>query len=162
MFKKALVFLAFFMGVSSVYAQHKVEGSYPLKGVEKISIEMVRNEDQSISLNKVKGLNRKLIDLYEVGDGIPEINTIFFHALNKENNIIALVSWDEDNINAIHYKVYAYKYNSEGDVSSNVNVISDKNLEGYEGYSGSGMTFYYKNAASIKKYLDEKVAINLH
>lgn len=33
--------------------------------------------------------------------------------------------------------------------------MDDKNLEGYDGYSNSGMIFNYKNAAAIRKYLSQ-------
>lgn len=96
-----------------------------------------------------------VLDNYPVGDGLPKIDTVFFTTVKKIKNIIVLVSWDEENINAIHYKIYVYKYKANGNIVINYDVMRDRNLEGYDGYSNSGMVFNYKNSDSIKKYLSK-------
>lgn len=68
---------------------------------------------------------------------------------------MVLVSWDEADISAIHYKVYLYTYNESGKININRDAMDDKNLEGYDGYSNSGMIFNYKNAVAIRKYLSQ-------
>lgn len=68
---------------------------------------------------------------------------------------MVLVSWDEIDISAIHYKVYLYIYNESGKININRDAMDDKNLEGYDGYSNSGMIFNHKNAAAIRKYLSQ-------
>ncbi|WP_051957629.1 MULTISPECIES: hypothetical protein [Yersinia] len=85
-------------------------------------------------------------------DGVPEIETVFFTPIDNVKNVIVLVSWDEDNINAKYYKTFAYKYYN-GRVSVNKKILNDGNLSGYDGYNSSGLIFSYKNAESIMKYL---------
>lgn len=67
-----------------------------------------------------------------------------------------MISWDELDIQSIHYKVYAYIYNNKGDIHINGKIIDDKSLDGYDSYSGGGMTFDYKSADTIRKYLQKK------
>jgi hypothetical protein len=144
-----------FKNVSNI-TKKIVQGPFVLKNVKNISIVFEKNKDESISLKKETISNKELIDTYEVGDGIPEIETVFFYKIHNENNIVTLVSWDEKNISAVHYKVYVYHYDKNGNIYVNHDVSSDKNLEGYDGYSRVGMIFNYKDALTIKKYLREK------
>ncbi len=152
MLKKAVLLLVFFTAFNTAIAQNVVQGPFSLKGGN-ASIELIKNKDESITLQKIMHGNKELIDTYAVGDGVPDINSVFFYPIKNINNIIVLVSWDEKNISAVHYKIYAYDYDEKGTIHANYDVTNDRNLEGYDGYSGTGMTFNYKNASNIKKYL---------
>lgn len=156
MLRKIILCLALFFCFNLFAAQNIVQGPFPLKGLKEVSIELMQNNDKSVTLRKSGRGNGRVIDTYEVGDGVPKVETVFFYSVSGQKNIVILVSWDEENVNAIHYKVYAYHYNETGDIYKNNDITNDKTLEGYDGYSGSGATFDYKNALSIKKYLDSK------
>lgn len=117
------------------------------------SIEFVKNSDKSISLQETGyGINKN-IDLYEVGGGVPKIETVLFDQIKNKRKLIFLVSWDEENISAIYYKIHVYNYPTEGVLEKDELLSNDKNLEGYDGYSGNGMIFNLKNAGTIKTYL---------
>lgn len=60
------------------------QASYPIKVLTGIAIGFNKNKDQLISLYTTDGATKKIIDTYEVGDGIPEVNTLFFHSLNNK------------------------------------------------------------------------------
>ncbi|WP_252145881.1 hypothetical protein [Yokenella regensburgei] len=137
------------------YASQKLEhGPFHIKSTN-TSIEFVRKKDESIDF--VSDTNNKIdvVDTYQVGDGVPKIDTVFFSVVKDINNIVVLVSWDEENISAVHYKIYLYTYSESGRINRNDGVMVDRNFEGYDGYSGNGMVFNYKDAADIKKYLSQ-------
>ncbi|WP_145584782.1 hypothetical protein [Yersinia intermedia] len=133
-------------------ATNVVQGPFSLDKASNITISFIREKDESISLVKHSGLKTKPIDSYQVYDGVPEVETVFFTPIDDIKNVIVLVSWDEENINAKHYKTFAYKYYN-GELLANEKVLNDKNLSGYDGYNSSGLIFNYKNAESIKEYL---------
>ncbi|WP_166310581.1 hypothetical protein [Photorhabdus cinerea] len=64
---------------------------------------MLKEGHKSISLVAKYGENRKVIDNYNVYDGVPEVKTIFFIFVDKIKNAAVLVSWNEENISAIRY-----------------------------------------------------------
>lgn len=131
-----------------------VQGPFPLDKNNNLTVSFIKEKDESISFITQSGLKTDSIDSYQVYDGVPEIETVFYTKIDNINNVIVLVSWDEDNVNAKHYKTFAYKYYNER-VSVNKKILNDGNLSGYDGYNLSGLTFNYKNAKSIKKYLNE-------
>lgn len=133
-----------------------VQGPFKLKGVIGVSIRYEQEPDESISLLVSKNKKDTIADNYEVGDGIPKIDSVFFSKINGVENLITLISSDEENINAVHYKIRVYSYNQDGVVIKNESINCDKNLEGYDGYNGSGSIFNLKDAVSIKMYLKNK------
>lgn len=150
---KFLSFALFFL-IFNVYSQENVvQGPFKLKGASNVSIRYVKNSDESISFVSNYKIKDCVVDNYAAGDGVPDIETVFFTNISKMNNIVSLVSWDEGNINAIHYKVFAYTYTNNGVVKLNEKITSDENLEGYDGYNGNGAVFDLKNSDSIKSYL---------
>jgi len=153
MFKKFLFLILLFFSFYTSAEQIVVQGPYFLKGAMNSSIAFVKNSDESISLQEMGYGTNKSIDLYEVGDGVPKIETVFFDQIKSKRNLIVLVSWDEENISAIHYKIHVYNYTTEGVLEKDELLSNDKNLEGYDGYSGNGMIFNLKNAGTIKTYL---------
>ncbi|WP_442801330.1 hypothetical protein [Serratia rubidaea] len=151
-----LFFFVFFIMFNAYPKDLVIQGPFKLKGGGGIFIRYVKNADESISLvSKYKGKDC-VIDNYSVGDGAPTIESVFFVNLSKENNIVSLVSWDEENINAVHYKTYVYKYTSNGAIKLNEKISSDKKLEGYDGYNGSAAVFDLKNSRAIRSYLKKE------
>jgi len=150
--KMSLLILLVFCFYTSA-EQFVVQGPYILKGEINSSIEFIKNKDESISLRSSVNGVKKDIDLYEVGDGSPKIETVFFDKIKNRRKLIVLVSWDEENISSIHYKVNVYNYSAGGILEKDDFLSKDKNLEGYDGYSGNGMIFNLKNASAIKNYL---------
>lgn len=131
-----------------------VQGPFKLKGADDSSIRYVKNQDESISfVVKNKSLD-SIVENYEVGDGVPKNETVFFTKLSGERTVVSLVSWDESNINEVHYKIFVYAYDRYGVIKRNERINADKHLEGYEGYNGQGSTFGLKNANLIRAYLD--------
>lgn len=147
-----LLFLSIILPCQAVI--NVVQGPFPLDKNNNLTVSFIKEKDESISFITQSGLKTESIDSYQVYDGVPEIETVFFTPIDNVKNVIVLVSWDEDNINAKHYKTFAYKYYN-GRVSVNKKILNDGNLSGYDGYNSSGLTFNYKNAKSIKKYLNE-------
>lgn len=155
MLKKICLLILLFAWGDSHANQHAYQTSPPLGEISKISININKNSDESITLSASNGITKSIIDTYLVGDGNPEVKYYFVYPINNVCNIITLVSWDETDIRAIHYKIYAYIYNGNGEFYVNKKIISNKTLEGYDSYSGGGMTFDYKKPEAIKKYFDE-------
>ncbi|MCE0828747.1 hypothetical protein LVQ78_22335 [Buttiauxella sp. A2-C2_NF] len=153
MFKK-ICFCVLVSFSFNVFAEETVvQGPFPLKGVDGISIEFIKNNDESISLKEIISGKRNDVDNYAVGDGVPVIETVFFDKIRGKSKIVVLVSWDESNISAIHYKVNIYNYSNSGISGADECLNRDESLEGYDGYSGNGMIFNLKNAGEIKDYL---------
>jgi len=153
---KLLLYILFFT-VFNVHSQENiVQGPFKLKGADKAFIRYVRNSDESISLIVQKKEKDRVVGSYELGDGVPNIETVFFTNILNASCIVTLVSWDESNVNSIHYKVYVYTYYNDGVILLNKKVTSDKNLEGYDGYNGSGSVFELKKSNAIKGYLKGK------
>ncbi|BFO09464.1 hypothetical protein FS595_08490 [Serratia rubidaea] len=151
------LFLLLFFIMFNVYStENVIRGQFEFKVGDEIFIRYVKNADESISLvSKYKGKDC-VIDNYSVGDGAPTIESVFFVNLSKESNVVSLVSWDEENINAVHYKAYIYKYTSNGAIKLNEKISSDKKLEGYDGYNGSAAVFELKNSRAIRSYLKKE------
>ena len=149
-----MLLVAFMFNVSAHV--EVVQGPFKLKGVSGVSIRYEQEADDSISFLVTKNKIDTIVDSYEVGDGVPKIDSVFFSKLNGVDNIITLISSDEENVNAIHYKILTYSYSKNGIVKKNESINRDKNLEGYDGYNGSGAIFNLKDAASIKMYLRKK------
>ncbi|KAB8309362.1 hypothetical protein EH228_13185 [Erwinia endophytica] len=153
---KVLVFSLLFLVFNICAQETLVQGPFKLKGAGDTFIRYVKNQDESISFVAKKKGEDSVIDTYEVRDGVPEIETVFFSKLSEGNNVVSLVSWDERNINEIHYKIYVYTYCKNGVIKSNGKINSDKHLEGYDGYNGQGSVFGLKDADSIRQYLEGK------
>lgn len=159
MFKKILFScLLVFISFNVCARKEIVQGPFFLKGETGVSVEFSKNNDNSISLNQIINGDDKTIDNYEVGDGVPAIETVFFYKMQSKNKLVVLVSWDEENISAIHYKINIYDYAGSGVSGKDKCLSTDKNLEGYDGYSGNGMTFDLKNAGEIKRYLHNELS----
>lgn len=153
--KIILFIFTYILGACSFASQSVVQGPFHFNMQDQSVIEFIKKDDESIDFIVKTSSKNELIDSYLVGDGIPKINTVFFYTIKNIKNIIVLVSWNENNISAIHYKVYLYTCNGNNKISINNDAMSDKNLEGYDGYSNSGVTFNYKDASTIKKYLSQ-------
>ncbi|CNE05962.1 hypothetical protein [Yersinia mollaretii] len=149
---KVFLFLFFSMVFPCQAAINVVQGPFSLDETSNLTVSFIKEADESISFITQSGLKTESIDSYQVYDGVPEVETVFFTPIDKIKNVIVLVSWDETNINAKHYKIFAYKYYN-GKVSVNNKVLNDGNLSGYDGYNSSGLIFNYKNAESIRGYL---------
>ncbi|KMW72316.1 hypothetical protein TI10_15225 [Photorhabdus luminescens subsp. luminescens] len=130
-----------------------VQGPFSLD--KNLIISFVKERNKSISLVAKCGKNRKVIDNYNVYDGILEIKTVFFIFVDKVKNAAVLVSWNEGNISAIRYKVFFYRYDRD-ELVINRRLTNDENLSGYDGYGSSGLIFYYKDSDSISNYIKEK------
>lgn len=146
-----IAFVSFF---GATFAKNNVvQGPFHLKDTVGISIEFIKKSDESISFQEINKGGSKELDNYEVGDGVPTIETVFFDSVRNQKVVVVLVSWDEENIKAVHYKIYGYNYNGTGVSGENDCLSKDKKLEGYDGYSGNGMTYNFKNAVEIKRYI---------
>lgn len=158
--KNVILFLLLFFIIFNVYStEYVIQGQFELKVGGEIFIRYVKNADESISLvSKYKG-NDCVIDNYSVGDGAPKIESVFFVNLSKESYVVSLVSWGEENINAVHYKAYVYKYTSNGAIKLNEKISSDKKLEGY---NGSAAVFDLKNSRAIRSYLKNEYDASFH
>jgi len=130
------------------------DGPFDLKGVKGVRIKYV--VDNGVKLLKESSVGDFLIDKYkDEGDRSPKNASVFFTTISSKRNIISLMLWDKDieNNKPACYKVYAYTYDDNGNISKNLAINNDKNLSGCE-YKGN--EFSYKNSASIKDYLIKK------
>ncbi|WP_392561734.1 hypothetical protein RHO12_11520 [Orbus sturtevantii] len=101
------------------------------------------------------------IDNYEIEGGNPEIESVFFFPVLKNENIFVIVSW-EINSRGVGtygklYQIYAYtKSNDNSKLIKNITLYDDKNLTGIDGTSDwEESDFKYKTAAEVKKYIKE-------
>ena len=77
--------------------------------------------------------------------------------MKSQRNVIVLISWRQkhfaENIDGELYQVFAYIYDSKK-LIINPLIENDNNLSGVDGvFNGEELTFKYKNANEIKKYL---------
>ncbi|MBS9427755.1 hypothetical protein EAE93_06625 [Photorhabdus akhurstii] len=151
--KRIILFFLFFVSFICQAQDNIVQGPFSLG--KNITISFVKERNKSISLVEKYGKNRKVIDNYNVYDGVPEIKTVFFIFVDKVKNAAVLVSWNEENISAIRYKVFFYRYD-RGELVMNRRLTNDENLSGYDGCGSSGLIFDYKDSDSIRKYIKEK------
>ncbi|EPN2806690.1 hypothetical protein ACTWOG_004429 [Serratia marcescens] len=128
------------------------DGPFALKGVPNVHIKYVT--DKGLNLVKESELGDVVVDTYKNKDNLSPVNlSVFFMKISAEMNIVNLISWGGNAHDKVCYKVYAYSYDSKGNMSKNVAINDDANLSGCE---GNGAEFNYKNAALIKNYLKEK------
>ncbi|WP_130988344.1 hypothetical protein [Klebsiella pneumoniae] len=57
------------------------QGPFHLEGGA--SIEFIKRNDESIDFIRKSSIKNELVDNYPVGDGVPEINTVFFATIKK-------------------------------------------------------------------------------
>jgi hypothetical protein len=130
------------------------EGPFLLKGVPNVRIKYVTGK--GIDLVKESESGEFIIDTYKNKNNLSPVNlSVFFMSVYSKMNIISLMSWGKatDTHDMLCYKVYAYAYDNKGNISKNNTIINDPNLSGCE---RKGKYFEYKNATSVKKYLNEK------
>lgn len=129
------------------------EGPFILKGVPNVSVKYVTNK--GLSFIKESESGDVVLDFYKNKNDVSPVNTsLFFMKIDSKMNIVSLISWGGGNTSHenVCYKVYAYTYGMEGEISSNKNINNDVNLAGCE---GSGSKFSYTNAATIKSYINK-------
>lgn len=131
-----------------------VQGPFSLKWANDVSVQLIRTDTQEISLQKTVNSETSTIDHYVINDGTPEVKTVFFRKIDNNRNLIVLIYWNKQITGENNYKVYAYKYDMNGNFEVNEKINNDKELEGHDGYSSSREKFKYTDANSINKYLD--------
>lgn len=117
-------------------------------------------------------VQKEKIDQYEEDGGCPEIKSVFFSNIKNKKYIFVMVVWDSNHagigMNGDLYQTYAYTKNDKGILSFDKKISDDKNLSGFEGYDNCktdinpegvkdcDVSYKYKTAADIKKYLKQK------
>lgn len=129
-------------------------GPFVLNGVSSVSIKYIRNDSGSLNLIREDVNGEVVIDSIKNHDNVaPSACTVFFMNIGSDMNIISLVSWGRAMDEGIYYKVYGYKYDKNGLIHTNDILDKDHNLSGYDTKENK---FKYKDAVTIKKYIDKK------
>jgi hypothetical protein len=137
------------------------QGPFSLKNITGVNIKYITDDSDNSNFGRIKFIKEQesgdsIIDIYNVKDhAIPVIKTVFFIQNSLEMNIINLVSWgeSESGLSNSCYKVYAYQYNKDGVIFPNLGINNDHNLSGCD---SKGNLFKYRDAATIKRYLNDK------
>lgn len=128
------------------------QGPFVLKGINDTVIKYIR--DGSLNLIREDANGEVVIDTIKNHDNkSPSVRTVFFMNISSEMNVISLVSWGGDIDEGDYYKIYGYTYDETGHLRLNTTLDKDPNLSGYNTNQSS---FKYKNANSIKEYLNKK------
>lgn len=128
------------------------QGPFYLKGVDNVSIKYIRGELLELIREDVNG--EQVIDMLKNHDGsAPTVRTVFFVSIKSEMNFISLISWGGGMDEGDYYKIYGYKYDSDGIIHVNDLLNRDPNLSGE---NSRETPFKYKNYSSIKTYLINK------
>ncbi|PLY47862.1 hypothetical protein F153LOC_03330 [Lelliottia sp. F153] len=128
------------------------QGPFVLKGINNTVIKYIR--DDSLNLIREDPNGDVVIDTIKNHDNkSPSVRTVFFMNISSEMNVISLVSWGGDIDEGDYYKIYGYTYDETGHLRLNTTLDKDPNLSGYNTNQSS---FKYKNANSIKEYLNRK------
>lgn len=146
--------------VSSFYTLAKtdiVQGPFSLDNDSSIYIKKEDNVNYPLALYFETNGNDIKVESYEVDGSEPHVETVFFTKINNQKNVIVLISWKQrhsaENINGTAYQVYGYDYYLNR-ISINHFIKNDRNLNGLDGdFNGEQLYFKYKNAATIKSYL---------
>jgi hypothetical protein len=104
----------------------------------------------------------QIIDNYEIEDGEPQVESVFFDKVLKDKTVFVIISW-EINSRGVGtygklYQVYAYNKsnNKENKFVKNMTLYHDRELTGMEGMSDSTISsFKYKTATEVKKYINK-------
>ncbi|MEM5447588.1 hypothetical protein [Paraburkholderia guartelaensis] len=94
---------------------------------------------------------------YSLEGGDPNVDSLFFIALNGEANVFAIVHWDVNSRGAgtfgKYYQIYAYAPDHHGGLMENETVVNSNEMTGMDGYQdGVQMSFAYKNAGAIRNF----------
>jgi len=71
-------------------------------------------------------------------------------SIGSQLNLVSLIGWDKT-INNTCYCVFAYAYDENGYFKNNDSISNDPNLAGCDADINP---FHYKNASSIKNYIN--------
>lgn len=137
-----------------------VQGPFRIDGNNTIYIKSENDISYPLALYIENGDKSLKIDSYEVDGDNPHVDTVFFAKLKNKKNVVVLVSWHQlhsaEKISGHSYKIYGYEY-SNGHLTINPLINADPELNGLDGeFNGELLHFKYKDAATIKKYLNEK------
>lgn len=124
---------------SSIYFKEENNSNYPL----------------AIYFKNINSIHK--VESYGVNGSKPHVETVFFARVKSQRNVIVLISWRQkhfaENIDGELYQVFAYIYDSKK-LIINPLIENDNKLSGVDGvFNGEELTFKYKNADEIKKYL---------
>ncbi|WP_139092863.1 MULTISPECIES: hypothetical protein [unclassified Pseudomonas] len=138
-----------------------LHGPFPAMLLDSSSIFFSETDDKNYPvyflLRNDKDNSTEILDKYEVSGSLPTIETVFFYRINKEKNIIVLVSWSVNSRGVgtygVLYQIYAYKRVGKK-IVANFLIKKDSAATGFDGYQdGREVHFYLKNAEAIKKYI---------
>jgi len=128
------------------------QGPFNLKGAENVSIKYIRDDVLKI-IREDENSSDVIDSIKNHNDTAPVVRTVFFMRIASKMNVVSLISWGGDMNEGDYYKVYAYTYDKKGLLHLNKILSEDPRLSGY---NTEKVSFKYKNAAAIKKYILEK------
>lgn len=158
---KSLFVLSFLPLSFFAFSQSEiVQGPFKIDGCDSIFIQKEQNVNYPIALYLKSDNKNYKIESYEVDGDSPNIETVFFTKINNTKNVIVLISWKQihlvDNIYGKYYQIYGYTY-KKNNLTINNEIKKDPELSGLDGKFGDkNLHFKYKDAASIKRYLNIK------
>ena len=154
-----LFFISFFANSAQ---ETIVQGPFKVPGDDNYVTIKYSSDDSNcpltLSIDKVN--TESVVDEYCQEGARPQIESVFFSKREHKPQVLILVSWFNnhraENLMATYYKVYSYI--KTGQIfEKDSKIDSDINLSGFDGLvDGENVTFKYKNAAEIKRYLLEK------
>lgn len=120
----------------------------------------------------VDGKNIKyIVDKYSHEGAAPEIKSVFFGTIHHKQYIFVMIVWSVNHsgigMRGNVYQIYAYAKNNKGILSLDKQISNDDNLSGMDGYENCkavanpdgvvncAVSFKYKTAAEVKKYLKQ-------
>lgn len=101
------------------------------------------------------------IDEYEIAPFCPELLSVFFYKLHNKQYIFTITKTHCDtlpeHVDMDLYQIFAYTKNNNGVLVKDKKISDNPDLIGEEGLQfNKKVTFKYKTAADVKRYLKEK------
>jgi len=140
------------------FAQSDIlQGPFKVEGNDTVFIQREANVNFPLTLFFKSNNKINKIESYEVDGSVPIVETVFFVTIKEIKNIIVLISWPQkhslEDISGNFYQVYGYSY-SNNNLVINPTIKNDSKLSGMDGeFGGKQLSFKYKDANTIKRYL---------
>lgn len=101
------------------------------------------------------------IDEYEIDPFCPELLSVFFYKLHNQQYIFTIIKRHFDvlteHVDMDSYDILAYTKNNNGVLVKDKKISDNPDLTGEEGLQfNKKVTFKYKTAADVKRYLRQK------
>ena len=138
-----------------------IPSSKQIVTIHKVPLSINGDEYPYLTLEINDGNINYIVDKYQHDGSEPEVKSVFFMEQEASTSIYTIVSWlnihKAENINATYYRIYSYKVTADGRYKPDSKINNDLNLRGYDGtVNGKTMSFKYKNASAVKKYIKNK------